>query len=157
MTELEQLKLNTQIEKLNQMKVEIVAYLTKLDVEILDREHWHARARNLELIALIVYLGSILTMHIYRVPFDTIDSLSLWAFFLFILTGIRSSVIHTQLLGAVREQIGVIKALRIMCMIDDSEMGGPRKRSRVKKWSPFAKYKEFWERITEGKTGEQYA
>lgn len=156
-TEMERLKRNTEEQKVKQVHSELAAYIHELDLEIADRERWHGRSRNLELIMLFVHFSTIIALAVQDVSYESYGWITDVSFLVWMITMIRSSVIHTQVLAAVREQIGIIKTLRIMGMIKGDDDIGTKRKKEVKKWNPFSRYKEFWERITEKQTQEQYA
>lgn len=156
-TEMQQLKRNTEIQKAKETRDEIVEYIRALDAEIIDRLRWHERARNLELTVLLTHFGVIFALAFSDVSYAQYSWIPDLSFIVFIVVALRSSVIHTQAIGAMREQAGVIKTLQIIGMIPKDEDPRTKRKVKVKRWSPFARYKEFWERITEKKTQETYA
>lgn len=156
MSEMEDLKRNTEIEKQKQTRDDLVSYLHELDIEILDRMRWHMRARNLEFIVLLIHFGSMMILALQGALYSDFGWISDISFTLWLITALRSSVIHTQQIGAMREQVGIFKTLKILGMLKDDDHT-PRKRVKVKKWNPFSRYQEFWERVTEGKSEEKFA
>lgn len=150
---MQKLKESADKQSLEQKGADLGVYLDSLYGEMEHYEYWHTRAKNLELITLILYFGLVITLAFIDIsPFAgyTIQQI-MWM--MWCLTMMRSSLFLTRKIGALREFNGAIKTLEILGLIPPRTP--PRRKIRNKSWSPFARYQEFWERITQA-SKEQY-
>ncbi len=154
-TEMEQLKKNTEQEAAKQRRDSLVEYVTSIENYMNDRDRWHERARTLEGITLLVYWGSIIALGLAKVPFDQAFMIKDFAFLVFLITAFRSMALFAMYTRAIGELHGCIETLRRLGMIKEEEFRGPKKK--VRKFSVFSRYKEFWERMGNANKQDAYA
>lgn len=142
LTETEQLKLNTRIEKAKQQAEEIGKFLIVRNRMVM---HFRAKALKVMFAGLLMLAVSIVGDIVGWMWLEVIG----WVLWLASLFGfVICDSISTRAQG---EFDGAWEMLVLLGHAEDDEPKPPKKRKRVKKKSMFARPKEFWERMTKSK------
>lgn len=151
MSEMEELKKNTEIQKVLDTRKELKYYLFQLEKEIQEANYWVRRAQVLQTFAILSHFVIVVAAAIQ----DMIWAADL-GLLIFFITVMRSMFLSSRSVGAMKELLGVIRTLEILGMV---ESGDEDLRDRVKKKrnSMFPRFKELWERVGSGKTKPQPA
>ncbi len=152
---MEELKKNTEIEKQKQIHESLVEFIVSLEADIEERDRWHERSRSLELCCLALHWAVIIYFALNDMHGPAEIIIKDLSFILFIVCAARSMTLMGMWQRALGRYYGAIEMLRRLGGYRDWEDPGEKKRKR--KWNPFARYKEFWERMGAPNKKEAYA
>jgi len=157
MTEMEELKRNTEIEAAKQRAEGVKEYLESLFDNLFESLRWRFRGETLDAITFMAYWGASLIMILTDVPHETYQTIMDLAFLPLAVSVMRTMFLFAMFCRAQGELDGCIRTLTRLGMMQeiDRNDGNARRRKAMRK-PLFERFKELFERT--GKAGEeQYA
>lgn len=151
-TEMEQLKENTQRQYAKERVEELVQRMEEARLEWRHNLRWKLRTTNLQLLNITCFWIGLVYSAIQDAPEEIVASANYWFMLLFALLLMREHYFDRYAQYAEGVLDGIIMALETLYPQDSQGDGEVRKK--VKKVSLFKRFKEFFERIGEGKTKE---
>jgi len=152
MTEMEELKRNTEIEFQKQRRDSLLDHLDMLGAHLEERDRWHERARSLEFFCLLFYWSIILLFAWQNNTSMHAEITKEFAFILFLVTCVRSMTLMGMWMKALGELKGAVDMLSLLGGFKNEMDQG--KKKKIKRRGLFARYKEFWERMGSDKKKE---
>lgn len=153
MTEMEQLKRNTEVEYAKQRMAELTMYIVSLTERSMDALYWALRGDKLFFLTIIGYFANI-GLCVWLDASEDIRSVSgdlitivMW------LTIFRSWYLYREFSVLDAELEGVMKTLEVLGMAKRDE-DGDRTRKKVEHEPMFARIKGLWEKVWERERNE---
>lgn len=157
MTEMEQLKQNTEIERAKQQAEGVKAYLESLFEKYFETLRWRFRGETLDAITFMAYWAGSLIMLINDVPEDTYRQIMDLAFIPLAVSVMRTMFLFAISCRAQGELDGCINTLTKLGMMREIDRNDGNARRRKAQRKPlYERFKELFER-TEKVGKEQYA
>lgn len=156
MTEMDELKRNTEVERAKQQAESLKAYLDSLFENLFERLRWRFRGENLDLFAFFGYWACALILSFSDVPMDTREMLMDLAFIPLGVSVMRTMFLFALYTRSQGELDGCITTLTKLGMMKEIDRNDGERRKRTQRKPMFERFKELFER-TEKASKEQYA
>lgn len=157
MTEMEQLEQNAKLEYAKQRASEIKDYILELLEKRADLFRWKMRADTMEAFAIVCYMGLMIYSLIAEIPEEVLHVSADWYFLIIFICMIRAWYHHSRWRAIEGEWKGMVTTMKLLGHDIFEDDDGDKSKTKVKRKSMFARFKEFFERVGVNETKEQPA
>lgn len=152
-TEIEQLEENAKIEYTKQRVEELGKEITVLQEQRCEMKRWERRTATLNFANILAFWTIIIYSAATDLPHTVSDVATDYWLLIFFFLIIREHYFNRQYEYFDGKIDGIFVALDLLYPDNNRDEGGNARR-KVKRRSMFKRFKEFWERVGQGKTKE---